>query len=98
MDGFTMSDIAITDALLALAKGQLLTVEELRETRSITRGIFERLGQICDQNAEIIEQMGQLRRDSERSLRVVKTELADVVARLKPIEEAYRAQRAGGSR
>lgn len=95
-----MSEKAISDAIAALAKSQLLTVDVLRQTQSTTLVMAESLGKICDQNAEILSQLerfGKRQNESERELRVVRSEVADVKARLEPIEQAYQAaQRASG--
>lgn len=83
------------DAVAILTRNNLLIVDELRETRALTQTIVAQLGRICDQNAEILVQMGQLRRDSESSIRVVKEQLRDVVKRIEPIEKDYYTRRSG---
>ena len=100
-------DRALSDAIAALAKSQLLTVDVLRQTQSSTiamaeslRAAVATLGQICDQNAEILRQVEQSNnrweskhRDSERAMRVVQNQMKDVEARLRPVEADYQARR-----
>jgi hypothetical protein len=101
-------DRALSDAIAALAKSQLLTVDVLRQTQSSTiamaeslRSAVATLGQICDQNAEILRQVEtsnarweSKHRDSERNMRVVQSQMKDVQARLQPIEADFQARRA----
>jgi septal ring factor EnvC (AmiA/AmiB activator) len=92
-----VSEAALADAIAALAKSQLLTVDVLRQTQATTEAMARTLGRICDQNAEILKQVEQSNNrhaDSERNIRVVKTELEDVKRRLAPIEATLR--KAGG--
>ena len=96
-----MSDKALTDAIAALARSQLLTVDVLRQTQATTQIMAERLGRICDQNAEIIKQMdafGMRQNDSERKLRAVESSVADVQRRLAPLEAHYQAYTQSASR
>ncbi len=89
-----MSDSALSDAIAALAKSQLLTVDVLRQTQATTEAMARTLGRICDQNAEILKQVEQSNArhsDSERNIRVVQSQMSDVIRRLKPIEEAHAA-------
>ena len=87
-----MTDKAVSDAIAALAKSQLLVVDVLRQTQSTTQVMAERLGQICDQNAEILHRLDGFntrQNDSERNIRVLRLELADVQKRLTPIEASF---------
>lgn len=82
----------MSDAIAALAKSQLLTLDVLRQTQATTQVMAERLGQICDQNGEILKQLdafGSRQNDSERKLRVVQSDLADVKRRIAPLEKAH---------
>lgn len=95
-----MSEAALSDAIAALAKSQLLTVDVLRQTQATTEAMARTLGRICDQNAEILKQVEQSNArhsDSERNIRVVQSQVSDVIRRLKPIEEAHQAATAGKS-
>jgi len=93
-----VSDTALSDAIAALAKSQLLTVDVLRQTQATTEAMARTLGRICDQNAEILKQVeasNSRHADSERSIRVVRSELEDVKRRFAPIEEAHRKAATG---
>lgn len=86
-----MSDKALADAIEALARSQLLTVDVLRATQSTTQVMAERLGQICDQNGEILAQLeafGGRQNESERAIKVVQSELNHVRQRVAALETA----------
>jgi hypothetical protein len=84
----------LSDAIAALAKSQLLTVDVLRQTQATTQHIASTLGRICDQQQEILTRMDRMagdQRESQRNLRVVKDQMTDVIKRLEPLEAHHRS-------
>ena len=86
-----MADHALADAISALAKSQLLTVEELRQSRGVMLDMAKRFGQMCDRFDAYVAQSETRHTESERDIRVVKSQLTDVYRRLAPLEAAYEA-------
>lgn len=101
-------DTTLPDALEALAKSQLLTVDVLRQTLATNREMASTLGRIHDQNGEILTQLEAMgartlkverkQADSESSIRALQDARIDHDRRLtaaeKAIEELQDAQSA----
>lgn len=81
-----MSDKVLSDALAALARSQLTMVEVLREMQSTQQVMSARLGRFCDDMGEFADKTNSALRDSERSIRVLQTDTADVKRRLSKLE------------
>ena len=86
-----MADHALADAISALAKSQLLTVEELRQSRGVMLDMAKRFGQMCDRFEVFVGQTETRQHESERNIRVLETKFSDVYRRLAPLEAAHAA-------
>ena len=86
-----MADHALADAISALAKSQLLTVAELRQSRGVMLDMAKRFGQMCDRFDAYVAQSETRHTESERDIRVVKSQISDVYRRIAPLEAAHAA-------
>lgn len=85
-------------AIDALIQANFSLIESVRQNTSTMAEVGRQVGRLCDRVEEYVTQSDSRHRESERNIRVLQTEIADVKRRLQPVEDDLKTRRASSSR